>query len=131
MDRVLASEKHKITGLYIQYLRRDLTVEKIGDTGVIVLSGRVVPEPPNVFEACPTSWLLNEQGDREGRIVEVPSKLLTSIGIVDVDRGQWIGIGIKALLPGHSADPIPEGLGVIEGPQGRIGGDHIVANAAF
>ena len=131
MHRIASAEQHQSARLHRQNPRLQSALQYGVDTVVIHLISICIAQAFHIFETASCIGLLDQQGDGEGRVVKMPAKFLTPVGIVNVDGRQRISVGVQLGLAGYAGHEISEGSVIIERAKRRCRRNHIVADAAF
>jgi len=131
MDGVAPTKQDEIACVHGEDVGRRSAVEQGGNALVVHLSRICVAQVFDVFERASCVGFLDQQGDRERGIVEVPAKFLPPFGVVDVDGGERVGVWVQLRLTDGAFDEGPETGIVIEVAEGAIRGDDVIADAAF
>ena len=108
-----------------------MPVQQCCDTCKIHFAGCRITQFFDKFKPAARLGLLHQQSDREGRIVEMPAKLLPPFGVVHVYGRQGIGIGVQGDFARDRFDEILKARVIVEHAQGRGRIDVIIANAAL
>ncbi len=108
-----------------------LAVQHRPDAAVVHLTRFGVTQMADVFKNPARLRLLDQQRDGERRVIKMPAQLLAGVRVVQIDRRQAVGIGEQLLLIQYTAEKRFKGGRIVQGAQGRVGGDLFIGNTAF